>query len=501
MAANNVWQPEGQDRGSGVPSLNINTDKEAENPSVAGGAAVAGADPVPWVAWEEQDGNVNGSGNHDQIFVSKGVKQAAPNAPCAGFKPSANASVSNFCWQQVGLDRLAKDGGSSPTGDPTLNIDPSRNGVEPDITFTGPSDTVGWTVWYEKDASNIGLRNNEQVFAAKIVKDANADGGFHWQAVGNGTAGQVNVLDTSGKGFGSCAESTDAEDACSLNKLAGNDAEDPRVATGTLTPGTADRPVGRPGRRTSAATTRSSCRVWWTATTSSCSTPATRSRARTRTPARPTSRSSATRRTSRTPRAAATEKRGYVGHFDAYGQFVSDTPGGIRLTNAKGFAGGPASLIDARVALSSSCTADPFTADGTTCAPAAVNAAFDTFTTAGTPQRLFSQALTGGPNCVLFYKCDLDIHVHRHHRASIIAKLRQRHFVGIIVDKVGKHGSVKRVGRVPLGTHPRSTLRLAWDLRVNGKPLKAGHYRVTLRALDTKGKVLGLTKPFDLRVK
>ena len=232
VAANNVWQPEGQDRGSGVPSLNINTDKEAENPSVAGGAAVAGADPVPWVAWEEQDGNVNNSGNHDQIFVSKGVKQAAPNAPCAGFKPSANASVSNFCWQQVGLDRLAKDGGSSPTGDPTLNIDPSRNGVEPDITFTGPSDTVAWTVWYEKDPSNIGLRNNEQVFAAKIVKDANADGGFHWQAVGNGTKGQVNVLDTSGKGFGSCAESTDAEDACSLNKLAGNDAEDPASPPG-----------------------------------------------------------------------------------------------------------------------------------------------------------------------------------------------------------------------------------------------------------------------------
>ena len=48
-------------------------------------------------------------------------------------------------------------------------------------------------------------------------------------------------------------------------------------------------------------------------------------------------------------RAAATDKRGFVGHFDAYGQFVSDTPGGIRLTNAKGFAGGPASLIDARV--------------------------------------------------------------------------------------------------------------------------------------------------------
>ena len=64
------------------PSLNIHTDKEAENPSVAGGAAVAGADPVPWVAWQEEDGNVAGSGNHDQIFVSKGVKQAAPKQPC-----------------------------------------------------------------------------------------------------------------------------------------------------------------------------------------------------------------------------------------------------------------------------------------------------------------------------------------------------------------------------------------------------------------------------------
>ena len=190
------------------------------------------------VAVEEQDGNVNGSGNHDQVFVSKGVKQPAANAPCTGFKPSANNSVSNFCWQQVGLDRLAKDGGSSATGDPTLSIDPSRNAVEPDIAFTGPSDKVAWTVWYEKDASNIGLRNNEQVFAAKIVADPNADGGFHWQAVGNGTAGKTYVLDTTGaNGFGPCAASTDVEDTCSLNKVAGNDAEDPRVASGTLTPG------------------------------------------------------------------------------------------------------------------------------------------------------------------------------------------------------------------------------------------------------------------------
>ena len=142
-ATANTWVPEGQDRGSGVPSLNIHTGSDAEDPSVAGGAAVAGAAPVPWVAWEEQDGNVNGSGNHDQIFVSKGVKQNAVNAPCTGFKPSANPTVSTFCWQQVGLDRLAQNGGSSTTGDPTLNVDPSRDGVEPDIAFTGGNDTVG----------------------------------------------------------------------------------------------------------------------------------------------------------------------------------------------------------------------------------------------------------------------------------------------------------------------------------------------------------------------
>jgi hypothetical protein len=495
VAAANTWQPEGQDRGSGVPSLNINTDKEAENPSVAGGAAVAGADPVPWVAWEEQDGNVNGSGNHDQIFVSKGVKQAAPNAPCTGFKPSANNSVSNFCWQQVGLDRLQKDGGSSATGDPTLNIDPSRNGVEPDIAFTGANDTVAWTLWYEKDSSNIGLRNNEQVFAARIVQDPKADGGFSWRAVGNGTAGQNNILDTSGKGFGPCAESTAAEDACSLNKVAGNDAEDPRVAAGTLTPGTPTVPWvtfsedvgGHHAIFVSRLVGGDHFELF--------------------NGGNPVSGPNEDAGTpditffGNTPYVSYTTtngdtKLGYVGHFDSYGKFVLDTPGGIRLDPVKG---GPAPLIDARVALSSNCTADPFTADGSNCAPAAVNAAFDTFTTAGTPQRLFSQALTGGPNCVLFYQCHIVVRIH-HHKATIITKLRKGGRFGIIVDKVGKHGT-KRVGRVPLGTHPRSTLKLAWDLKVNGKRLHPGHYRITGRALDRKGTVLGLTKPITITVR
>jgi hypothetical protein len=100
---------------------------------------------------------------------------------------------------------------------------------------------------------------------------------------------------------------------------------------------------------------------------------------------------------------------------------------------------------------------------------------------------------------VLFYKCQLTVQVHNG-VARIIAKLRQRHKVGIIVDKVGPR-STKRVGRVPLGTHPRSTLHLRWNLRVKGKHLKAGRYHITLRALDKKGNVLGLTRPVTLRIK
>src|SRR5262249_2749284 len=229
-----------------LPSLNINPRRTAENPSVAGGAAVVGKDPVPWVTWEENDGVPTDDTTLRQIFVAKALKQAVPGTACpVGTKPTGGVDVHGFCWQQVGIDRLNPTRPlPSASGDPTLNIDPTRSGVEPGIAFTGPNDTVAWVVWYEEDPTQIdGLRSNEMVFAAKIVADAAADGGFHWQAVGNGTAGQKNVLDGSGvHGFGPCAESQDAEDACSLNAIARRDAENPRVAAGTLRPGGATVP-------------------------------------------------------------------------------------------------------------------------------------------------------------------------------------------------------------------------------------------------------------------
>jgi hypothetical protein len=240
-AAGKAWVPEGQDRAPGwkVPSLNIHTDRDAESPAVVGGAAVAGANPVPWVAWQERDGGAaNDASSPTQIFASRGIKATDCSANTPNATPPA-ASVGQFCWQQTGIKRITKGAASSAGAtDPTLNVDPTRDGIEPDFAFTGPNDTVPWVVWYERGDSQIGLRGNEQVFAAKAVADATADGGFRYVAVGRGTAGQANVLDTSGThGFGACAVSVAAEDACALNLVPGHDAEDPRIAAGTLTPG------------------------------------------------------------------------------------------------------------------------------------------------------------------------------------------------------------------------------------------------------------------------
>jgi hypothetical protein len=229
-AAQNTWIPEGQDRAPNhkIPSLNIHTDQDAENPAVAGGAVTPGNDPVPWVAWQEKDGGDDTSATN-QIFVSRGIKQT----DCSANQPGGGTSVSSFCWQQVGLGRLAADS-HDPGPDPTLSVDPTRNGIEPDIAFTGANDTVPWVVWYEVDDSKIdGLHKNDMVFAAKAVNDGG--GKFHWVVVGNRA---LATLDNSGNNhFGAGAESADAEGDVSLNADPDEGAEDPRVASGTLTPG------------------------------------------------------------------------------------------------------------------------------------------------------------------------------------------------------------------------------------------------------------------------
>jgi hypothetical protein len=178
--------------------------------------------------------------------------------------------------------------------------------------------------------------------------------------------------------------------------------------------------------------------------------------------------------------------RGFVGHFEN-NVFVLDTPGEIML--APRFH--RASLIDARVPVSSSCTADPFTNDGQACAPAAVNSAFDLFTINDHPQRLFGQAVIGGPNCVLFPHCRLGIVGHGDGEL-IEGNFAHSNSVGILVQRIvatkrvhGKRVLVLRtIGRVPLGHHHKGQLKIRWNLKVNGHRLARGRYLITLRAFD-----------------
>jgi hypothetical protein len=258
------WVPEGQTRASSVQSLNINTSREALDPALIGGTTTAGANPAPWIAWEEADngtesaptgspGSPNVSGDSRfQIFVSHAVADTGGACP-AGTEPSSGGtgtSPGKFCFQDVGIPRVA--GPAVGQLDPSLNVDPTRDGIQADIAFTGANDSVPWVVWYENSDNGTttdGLLNADMVFAARAVADVNGDGGFHWQVVGLGTAGKIatdDVLDAgqSGHGpLGECAQSAAAEQACSLDVFPGagltdgNGAENPQVTAGTLVPG------------------------------------------------------------------------------------------------------------------------------------------------------------------------------------------------------------------------------------------------------------------------
>jgi hypothetical protein len=393
--AGNIWVPEGRDRSVPhlVPSLNIHTGRDAENPSVAGGATVAGADPGPWVAWQEEDGNVGGSGNHDQIFVSKPIKNASARAACpVGTKPHGGHSVGFFCWQQVGLERLAANDSFTNVTDPTLNVDPSRDGIEPDIAFTGLNDTVAWVVWYERGKGKLGLRTNEQVFAAKLVANAAADGGFKWQAVGSGTAGHTETLNNSGAHHvGDCGASRAKEDACSLNKVATSNAEDPRVAAGTLVAGTPTVPwvvwsegigggihaifvahlVGgdhfelfNGGQPVSTITRDASLPD----ITFLGNEPAI----------------------SWNEAFPGGHHRAFLGHFIGGAgspQFVVDTPHGVPVPSTTT----PANVVNFRPSDASTCQADPFTGDGSSCPGGGSGFAFLSFTRAGSPRKIFAE--------------------------------------------------------------------------------------------------------------
>jgi hypothetical protein len=375
------WIFAGQSRGVGtgtvaVPSLNIHTDQNAENPSVAGGSAVDPTKPGPWVTWQETGASAPGLGKN-QIFVEKPIGPGSTS--CVGIEPTsatpASPPLGGFCWQQVGVERL--------TADPSLNVDRTRDGVEPDIAFTGPNDSVPWVVWYETGTGTAGLHANELVFAAKGVAPGTAtgtdDGGFAWDVVGN--AGQ-GVLDAS-TGGGACGASATVEAACSLNSNSAVDAEDPRVAAGTMTPGAPTVPwvvwdeqvggvhqifVSRLLGGTRFAIANNGAPV------STGTTDATRA---------DITFSGNTPYVSWRQDIGGGVEQAFAGHFvnSANPTFVLDSSS-TPLT--------PTLQADVREPISSTCIATPFDGDGATCQGGAIGTPFFLFTNGTSPRGLFA---------------------------------------------------------------------------------------------------------------
>jgi hypothetical protein len=406
-ATQNKWVFAGQGRGNGgasnvaVPSLNIHTNRDAENPSVAGGNAgtpTAAPDPTkpgPWITWQEKS---NGGANTDQIFVERPLGPGRTD--CTGVTPggSASAPLGGFCWQQTGIHRVA--------GDPSLNVDPTRDGVEPDIAFTGAQDSVPWVVWYEQndtatpnDANK--LHSNEMVFAARGITDgtAGADGQMHWQVVGQGMQG---VLDATGAnhGFGACGETPTNEAQCSLNANTDAQAEDPRVAAGTMNPANPTVPwvawdEGPAGHhQVFVSRFVAAAGHFVLANNSQPISPAGVDATRPDITFSGNTPYVTYRTTDAGNNATAT-----TGHFvnAANPTFVSDNSS-IALT--------PTNQADVREPISSTCTANPFNADGATCQGAPIGTPFFLYTNGTNPRSLFANAyqpdtpVTGGASGV-----------------------------------------------------------------------------------------------------
>lgn len=187
-----LWVPSGQDRGGNEPSLNIHTNKDAEDPVVVGGTANPANSPTPWVCWQEDSAHSNSV----QIFVSRAVKD--------------DTGLGGFKWVPVGVNR----GGTAQDAEPSLNVDFAHSdGEHCWIVFAGKNNAVPWVVWQERSGGK-----STKIFAARAIADAQAPGGFHWEFVPK------------------CAGVQDS-DKCVLNLNPDEDATDPFMTAGSLSGG------------------------------------------------------------------------------------------------------------------------------------------------------------------------------------------------------------------------------------------------------------------------
>ena len=421
------WVHEGQQVPGTAPSLNINTNRDADVPALIGGTTTAAANPAPWLTWQEADNGATTGASGDptkpkdsanstfQIFVSHAVPASGGVCP-AGTKPAhGTTSVGNFCFQQVGIDRVP--GPTAGQLDPSLNVDPSRDGIQADIAFTGANDTVPWVVWYENsDNGQVtnGLLNADMVFAARGIADPSGDGGFHWQVVGLGTAGRSSsqdILNTSGSNHaGDCATGQAIELQCSLDAdqtlsdaqalTDGNGAENPQVTAGTMVPG---KPT-TPWITWDESNTNGGQHAVFVARLDPAGDhfdllnngqPISNSGLESTRPDIVFSHN--------TPYVTWHEQLPggqaltFVGHFEgnpANPVFHLDTPNGIPTTP-----NGPQSdddLTDIRSPIASTCPDDPFTADGSACQGGSIGTPFYAYNNGTSPRQLLAQGYTPG---------------------------------------------------------------------------------------------------------
>ena len=112
-AAANRWLPSGQDRGAAHPV--------AQHPHEHGGEPLGRRRRHGRGQRPRALDHMGGERRRRRLRTAttdlrlEGRQAGRRRQPCTGFKPSDGDNVNGFCLQQVGLDRLARGGGSSPT--------------------------------------------------------------------------------------------------------------------------------------------------------------------------------------------------------------------------------------------------------------------------------------------------------------------------------------------------------------------------------------------------
>ena len=257
------WIPEGQTRASSVQSLNVNTNREATDPSLIGGTTTAGANPAPWIAWQEADNGNRPSrpGNPANLtwratrasksscrtrYRTRAACARQARSPRAAAPARAPASSASRTWASHASPVRRGPTGPVVERRPDARRDPGRYRVH----RYQRQRAVGRVVRELRQRQDDG-RSAERRHGVRRARGQGRERKRRFSPAGGrardgGNTATDDVLDAgqSGHGpLGECAQSAATEQACSLDAFPaggltdGNGAENPQVTAGTLVPG------------------------------------------------------------------------------------------------------------------------------------------------------------------------------------------------------------------------------------------------------------------------